>query len=50
MKQDLGFNGNELVHCQTIYTVGAVIGQLPFTLLFTKVPMNYLIPAGMSNA
>lgn len=46
LKKDLGFHGNELVHCQTIYTVGSVIGQLPFTYLFTKVPMSYLIPGG----
>lgn len=46
MKEDLNFHGNELVHCQTIFTVGSVIGQLPFAYFFTKVPMNWLIPSG----
>lgn len=44
MKEDLGFEGNQLVQLQTFYTVGAVVGQLPFMFLFTFVPMNYLIP------
>lgn len=44
MKEDLGFEGNELVELQMLYTVGAVVGQLPFMFLFTSVPMNYLIP------
>ncbi|KAE9962446.1 hypothetical protein BLS_000310 [Venturia inaequalis] len=33
MKEDLGFNGNQLVHLQMMYTVGAVVGQIPFTVL-----------------
>lgn len=45
LKEDLGFYGNELVHLQTNYILGAVLGQLPFMLLFTRVPMYYLIPA-----
>lgn len=28
-----------------MYIAGAVIGQLPFTFLFPKFPMNYTIPA-----
>lgn len=44
MKEDLGFEGNELVELQMLYTVGAVVGQIPFMFLFTAVPMNYLIP------
>lgn len=44
MKEDLGFEGNQLVELQTMYTVGAVVGQLPFMFLFTFIPMNYLIP------
>ncbi|KAG6364538.1 hypothetical protein INS49_006139 [Diaporthe citri] len=35
MKDDLGFAGNELVQLQTMYTVGAVVGQIPFMFLFT---------------
>ncbi|KAF2146961.1 uncharacterized protein K452DRAFT_294479 [Aplosporella prunicola CBS 121167] len=44
LSDDLGFYGNELVHLQTMYTVGAVVGQLPFTVLFPKLPMHWLIP------
>ncbi|KAA8643481.1 putative MFS transporter Seo1 [Aspergillus tanneri] len=44
LKEDLGLHGNELVHLQTIYTVGAVVGQIPFAYLFTKFPMSWLIP------
>lgn len=44
LSEDLGFDGNELVHLQTIYNLGAVLGQLPFALLFPKVRMNWVIP------
>lgn len=44
MKDDLGFAGNELVQLQTMYTVGAVVGQLPFMFIFTLFPMNWVIP------
>ncbi|KAL2130794.1 hypothetical protein VTI74DRAFT_5937 [Chaetomium olivicolor] len=44
MKEDLGFKGNELVQLQTMYTVGAVVGQIPFMFLFTYVPMFWVIP------
>ncbi|KAF2023487.1 MFS general substrate transporter [Setomelanomma holmii] len=44
LKEDLGFKGNELVRLQTMYTLGAVLGQLPFMYLFTRIPMFYLIP------
>ncbi|KAF2826640.1 MFS general substrate transporter [Ophiobolus disseminans] len=44
LKEDLGFKGNELVRLQTMYILGAVLGQLPFMYLFTRVPMFYLIP------
>ncbi|EMR67589.1 putative vitamin h transporter protein [Eutypa lata UCREL1] len=44
LKEDLGFYGNELVQLQTIYVVGAVVGQIPFMFLFTYVPMYWLIP------
>lgn len=45
MSDDLGFEGNELVHFQTMYNLGAVLGQLPFALLFPKIRMNFLVPA-----
>lgn len=44
LKEELGFYGNELVQLQTLYVVGAVVGQLPFLWLFTHVPMHWLIP------
>ncbi|KAF2254386.1 MFS general substrate transporter [Trematosphaeria pertusa] len=44
LKEDLNFHGNELVRLQTMYILGAVLGQLPFLYLFTRTPMFYLIP------
>lgn len=40
----MNLQGNELVQLQTMYTLGAVLGQLPFAYLFTKFPMSWLIP------
>ncbi|UQC77269.1 major facilitator superfamily transporter [Colletotrichum lupini] len=45
MKEELGFKGNELVELQTMYTVGAVVGMVPFMFLFTYIPMYWTIPA-----
>lgn len=45
LSTDLGFHGNQLVHLQTIYNVGAVVGQLPFAWLFPRFKMNYIIPS-----
>ncbi|KAJ5805055.1 hypothetical protein N7474_010942 [Penicillium riverlandense] len=44
LKEDLNLQGNDLVQLQTIYTIGAVVGQIPFGFLFTKLPMYWLIP------
>ncbi|KAJ4331791.1 MFS transporter (Seo1) [Didymella glomerata] len=44
LKEDLRFHGNELVRLQTMYIIGAVVGQLPFMYLFTRIPMFYLVP------
>ncbi|GAB7353446.1 hypothetical protein MBLNU459_g3910t1 [Dothideomycetes sp. NU459] len=44
LSTDLDFRGNQLVHLQTIYVVGAVLGQLPFAWLFPRFQMNYIIP------
>ena len=44
MKEELGFYGNELIQLQTMYIIGAVLGQLPFLFLFTYVPMYWLVP------
>jgi hypothetical protein len=45
MKEELDFHGNELVQLQTMYTVGAVVGMVPFLFLFTYIPMYWTIPA-----
>ena len=44
LKESLGFESNELVELQTMYTVGAVLGQIPFMFLFPLVPMYVVIP------
>ncbi|BDD58009.1 hypothetical protein MAP00_003320 [Monascus purpureus] len=44
VKEDLHLEGNQLVRLQTLYTLGAVLGQLPFAYLFTRVPMSWTIP------
>ncbi|TLS22226.1 uncharacterized protein PpBr36_10051 [Pyricularia pennisetigena] len=44
MKEDQRFFGNELVQLQTIYTLGAVLGMIPFIYLFTCLPMQWSIP------
>ncbi|KAJ5281063.1 hypothetical protein N7478_006435 [Penicillium angulare] len=44
LKEDLNLQGNDLVQLQTMYTIGAVLGQLPFAYLFTKLPMSWIIP------
>ncbi|KAI6350085.1 hypothetical protein MCOR25_010593 [Pyricularia grisea] len=44
MKEELNFQGNELVELQTMYTVGAVVGMVPFMFLFTYIPMYWSIP------
>ncbi|KAH8658176.1 vitamin H transporter [Xylariales sp. PMI_506] len=44
LKEDLGFRGNELVQLQTLYTLGAVLGAVPFCFLVTHIPMNVCIP------
>ncbi|KFZ07048.1 hypothetical protein V501_06814 [Pseudogymnoascus sp. VKM F-4519 (FW-2642)] len=45
LKEDLNFQSNQLINLNAMYTAGAVIGQLPFTVLFPMFPMNYTIPA-----
>ena len=44
MKEELGFYGNELIKLQTMYIIGAVLGQLPLLFLFTYIPMYWLLP------
>ncbi|KAL4883240.1 major facilitator superfamily domain-containing protein [Aspergillus karnatakaensis] len=44
LREDLNLHGNELVQLQTMYTVGAVVGQLPAAWVFTRFPMSWVIP------
>ncbi|TDZ32346.1 putative transporter SEO1 [Colletotrichum spinosum] len=44
LKEDLGFYGNELVQLQTLFTLGSVIGQIPFLFIMTYIPIQYLVP------
>ncbi|KAL2177338.1 major facilitator superfamily domain-containing protein [Thermothelomyces heterothallicus CBS 202.75] len=45
MKEDLNMYGNELVTSTSIWTVGYVIGQIPFNLLLTRVSPRWVIPS-----
>ncbi|CAI4381209.1 CNT_collapsed_G0014060.mRNA.1.CDS.1 [Saccharomyces cerevisiae] len=45
MKEDLGFQGNDLVHIQVMYTVGNIIFQLPFLIYLNRIPLNYVLPS-----
>ncbi|KXH68337.1 major facilitator superfamily transporter [Colletotrichum salicis] len=44
MKEGLGCYGNELVQLQTLFTLGSVLGQIPFLFIMIYVPIQYLIP------
>ncbi len=44
MKEDIGMKGNDLVNTQAVYTVGAVIFQIPFMYIFPRFPLHYVIP------
>jgi hypothetical protein len=44
MKEDLELYGNELAQLQTMYIIGAAVGQIPFLFIFTYVPMYWLVP------
>ncbi|KAJ1539577.1 putative permease [Saccharomyces cerevisiae] len=40
-----GFQGNDLVHTQVMYTIGNIIFQLPFLIYLNKLPLNYVLPS-----
>lgn len=44
MEEDLGMYGNQLVTSTSVFTVGYVIGQIPFNLLLTRVSPRWVIP------
>lgn len=45
LKEDLNFESNQLVRLQTMYILGAVLGQIPLLFLFNFIPMFCVIPA-----
>ncbi|CAG8255667.1 unnamed protein product [Penicillium salamii] len=45
MKEDLNLYGNQLNYLQTVYMVGFITMQIPLTLLMTRCPVNYFLPA-----
>ncbi|KAJ5679375.1 hypothetical protein N7462_007619 [Penicillium macrosclerotiorum] len=45
MKEDLKLYGNQLNYLNTVYNVGFITMQIPLTLLMTRCPVNYFLPA-----
>ncbi|KAJ5762338.1 uncharacterized protein N7511_005720 [Penicillium nucicola] len=45
MKEDLKLYGNQLNYLQTVYMVGFITMQIPLTLVMTRCPVNYFLPA-----
>ncbi|CAI7568571.1 hypothetical protein N7533_005751 [Penicillium manginii] len=45
MKEDLKLYGNQLNYLNTVYMVGFITMQIPLTLLMTRCPVNYFLPA-----
>ncbi|EXJ86549.1 hypothetical protein A1O3_03502 [Capronia epimyces CBS 606.96] len=45
MKEDLHLYGNQLNYMNTVYMVGFIVMQIPLTLLMTRFPVNYFLPA-----
>ncbi|KAJ5280939.1 hypothetical protein N7478_006311 [Penicillium angulare] len=45
MKEDLKLYGNQLNYLNTVYYVGFIVLQIPLTLLMTRCPVNYFLPA-----
>ncbi|ORY68970.1 major facilitator superfamily domain-containing protein [Pseudomassariella vexata] len=45
MKEDLKLYGNQLNYLNTVYMVGFITMQIPLTLLMTRFPVNYFLPA-----
>ncbi|KFY69758.1 hypothetical protein V499_09776 [Pseudogymnoascus sp. VKM F-103] len=45
MKEDLNLFGNELNYLNTVFQCGFIAMQIPMTMLMTRVPVNYFLPA-----
>ncbi|VBB82948.1 Permease, putative [Yarrowia lipolytica] len=44
LSDDVHFKGNDLVNTQAIFSVGAIVFQLPFMFLLPKVPLHIVLP------
>lgn len=44
MKEDLKMYGNQLTYQSSCYMAGFIIGQIPLTILATKLPINLYLP------
>lgn len=45
MKESIGMKGNDLVHTQAVFTVGAIVFQIPFMYILYRTPLSYVLPA-----
>ncbi|OBT67282.1 hypothetical protein VE03_02625 [Pseudogymnoascus sp. 23342-1-I1] len=45
MKEDLNLYGNELNYLNTVFQCGFIAMQIPMTMLMTRLPVNYFLPA-----
>lgn len=44
MKEELGFEGNDLVNTQAMYTIGNIVFQIPYFFCLHSIPLNYVLP------
>ena len=44
LKEGIDMKGNDLVHTQAVFTVGAIVFQIPFMYILYKVPLSYVLP------
>ncbi|CAK7893793.1 probable transporter Seo1p [[Candida] anglica] len=44
MKEDLKMYGNQLTYQSSCYMAGFIVGQIPLTMLATKLPINLYLP------
>lgn len=44
MKEDLNMYGNQMTYQLSCYMAGFIVGQIPLTMLATKLPINLYLP------
>lgn len=44
LKESLHMYGNELVQTQAVFTVGAIVFQIPFMYVLYRLPLSYVLP------